>query len=76
MNKSSIIIFENYLRISKNFKKKIIEILANPKLKKEYSHKINGRWENQYLDIDLMPEIKVILDFACQSGKKILLYQI
>ena len=72
MNKSNITIFESYLRISKNFKKKIIGILANPNLKKEYSHKINGRWENQYLDIDLMPEIKVILDFACQSGKKMI----
>ena len=34
-----------------------------------YSHKINGRWENQYLDYQFVPEIKYIFQKACQFGK-------
>ena len=36
-------------------------ILSKSTLKKEYSHKINGRWENQYIDLNLIPEIKPVL---------------
>ena len=37
-----------------------------------YSHKINGRWENQYLDIHLVPEIKTVFKEACKLGKEII----
>ena len=37
-----------------------------------FSHKINGRWENQYLSIDHVPQLKKIFHFACKVGKKII----
>jgi len=40
--------------------------------KLQYSHKIKGRWENQYIDIELVPDIKNIFQKACQLSKKIL----
>jgi len=40
--------------------------------KLQYSHKIKGRWENQYIDIELVPDIKNIFQKACQFSKKIL----
>jgi hypothetical protein len=40
--------------------------------KLEYSHKIKGRWENQYIDINSVPDIKNIFQKACQFSKKIL----
>ena len=46
-------------------------ILSKSTLKKEYSHKINGRWENQYIDLDLIPEIKPVFLMACKFGKSI-----
>jgi len=49
-----------------------MDVLTNPNTKKEYSHKINGRWENQYLNIDLVPELKSIFAFACKTGKNII----
>ena len=37
-----------------------------------YSHKINGRWENQYLSIQFFPQIKKIFYFACKVGREII----
>ena len=36
----------------------------------QYSHKIKSRWENQYIDIELVPDIKNIFQKACQVSKK------
>ena len=47
-------------------------ILSKSILKKEFSHKINGRWENQYIDLDLIPEIKPVFLMACKFGKSII----
>ena len=47
------------------------DILSRSILKKEYSHKINGRWENQYIDLDLISEIKPVFLMACKFGKSI-----
>ena len=41
-------------------------ILSKSILKKEFSHKVNGRWENQYIDLDLIPEIKPVFLMACK----------
>lgn len=30
----------------------------------KYSHKINGRWENIYVDIDLVPSVRTVLSIA------------
>jgi len=38
----------------------------------QYSHRINGRWENQYLDIKYVPEIKIVFQKACQLGKELI----
>ena len=35
----------------------------------EYSHKIKGRWENHYLDLQFIPGLKEILNFACKAAK-------
>ena len=35
----------------------------------EYSHKIKGRWENHYLDLEFIPGLKEILNFACKAAK-------
>ena len=40
--------------------------------KLQYSHKIKGRWENHYIDISFVPEIKNIFQKACQLSKKII----
>ena len=48
------------------------DALLNVTLEKKYSHKINGRWENQYIDLDLIPEIKPIFSMACKIGKSII----
>jgi len=42
------------------------------KKEKQYSHKINNRWENQYIDVVDIPEIKKILNHACYEGKKMI----
>ena len=72
MNDENNKIFEKRFDISKNIKKSLLNNLSNSKSKLDYSHRFNGRWENQYLDIDFVPEIKIILDFACQLGRKII----
>ena len=41
-----------------------------------YSHKINGRWENIYVDIDLVPSVRAVLSTAAnlatqETGKNL-----
>ena len=61
-------IFETYFNLSKNLKKSFLNNISNYHSKIKYSYKFNGRWENQYLNIEFVPEIKTILDYACQTG--------
>ena len=61
-----------YPSIDKEKRLDLKDVLLNSTLKKKYSHKINGRWENQYLDLDLIPEIKSIFSMACKIGKSII----
>ena len=65
-------IFLFYLPINKDERLGLKKILFNPKLEKAYSHKINGRWENQYVDLDFIPEIKPVFLMACKMGKSII----
>ncbi len=37
----------------------------------EFSHRINGRWENQYLSSHFIPEVTTILRLACKAGRAI-----
>ncbi len=39
---------------------------------KKYSHKINGRWENQFIDMIHVPDVNKILNAACCEGKKLM----
>ena len=50
----------------------IIDQVEQNKENLTFSHKINGRWENQYLSIDHVPQLKKIFHFACKVGKKII----
>ena len=73
MMKRGEFIFESYPpKTPKNLKFNIIDALKKSDIKKQYSHKINGRWENQYLNIDSVPELKSIFAFACEAGKNII----
>ena len=57
-------IFLFYSVMNKNKRLDLKDILSRSILKKEYSHKINGRWENQYIDLDLISEIKPVFLMA------------
>ena len=72
MKKSPRTVFESYPKIPNTFNLKIIDVLTKSDIKKQHSHMINGRWENQYISIDLVPEIKTIFAFACKVGKSII----
>ena len=50
----------------------IIDAIHSNKNNITYSHKINGRWENQYLSIQFLPQIKKIFHFACKVGKEMI----
>ena len=65
-------IFLFYSAMNTNKRLDLKDILSKSILKKEYSHKINGRWENQYIDLDLLPEIKPVFLMACKMGKSII----
>ena len=58
-----------YPLINKNKRPDHKNILSNSILEKAYSNKINGRWENQYIDLDLIPKIKPVFLKACGLGK-------
>ena len=58
--------------MDKNKRHDLKDILSISILEKEYSHKINGRWENQYIDLDLILEIKPVFLMACKFGKSII----
>ena len=50
----------------------LINEIDNNQSKFETSHKINNRWENSYLDIDLVPTVRIPMRFARDLGVKIL----
>ena len=67
-NISEIIVFEtNFPTISiLDHRQKLIK-----KKKFSRSHFIMGRWENIYVPLSIIPQIKPILQFAIQSVNKI-----
>lgn len=50
----------------------LLSEIDNNQSKFETSHKINNRWENSYLDIALVPTVRVPMRFARDLGVKIL----
>ena len=63
---------EYFLNIGELSNDDIIDQVEQNKENLTFSHKINGRWENQYLSIDHVPQLKKIFHFACKVGKKII----
>ena len=63
---------EYFLDIGELSNNDIIDQVDQNKENLTFSHKINGRWENQYLSIDHVPQLKKIFHFACKVGKKII----
>ena len=63
---------EYFLDIGELSNDDIIDLVDQNKENLTFSHKINGRWENQYLSIDHVPQLKKIFHFACKVGKKII----
>ena len=46
----------------------LLNEIDNNQSKFETSHKINNRWENSYLDIDLVPTVRIPMRFARDLG--------
>ena len=63
---------EYFLDIGELSNDGIIDQVDQNKENLTFSHKINDRWENQYLSIDHVPQLKKIFHFACKVGKKII----
>ena len=57
---------EYYPSFEKDYNSKIIDLINRNQKHIEYSHKIRGRWENHYLGLEYIPEIKAVLSFACK----------
>ena len=51
---------------------KIINTIYQNRESTTYSHKINGRWENQYINIQFFPELRKLFRTGCREGKAIL----
>lgn len=56
--------------------KSIISEFTTSQSEWKYSHKINGRWENIYVDIDLVPSVRAVLSIAAnlatqETGKNL-----
>jgi len=72
MEQKNFIIREYFPDIDDLSHDNIINAIHSNKNKITYSHKINGRWENQYLSIEFFPQIKKIFYFACKVGREII----
>ena len=62
---------EYYPDIAAESRGQIIESIYKKKNHITFSHKIKGRWENQYLDLDFVPAVKDIFHFACEAARDI-----
>ena len=72
MDKSKFNCVEYFPKILDLSHDKIINSIYQNRENTTYSHKINGRWENQYLSIQYFPELRKLFRNACREGKEIL----
>ena len=72
MDKSKFNCVEYFPKILDLSHDKIINSIYQNRESTTYSHKINGRWENQYLSIQYFPELRKLFRTACREGKEIL----
>ena len=71
MDKRKFNCVEYFPKILESSHEKIIKALYQNRDSTTYSHKINGRWENQYLSIQYFPHLKRLFRNACREGKAI-----
>ncbi|MEL1224322.1 MAG: hypothetical protein VW522_08745, partial [Candidatus Neomarinimicrobiota bacterium] len=72
MDKSKFNCVEYFPKILDSYHDKIINTIYQNRESATYSHKTNGRWENQYLNIQYFPELRELFCTACREGKAIL----
>ena len=72
MDKSKFNCVECFPKILDLSHDKIINSICQNRESITYAHKINGRWENQYLSIQYFPELRKLFRTACRKGKAIL----
>ncbi len=72
MDKNKINFGEYFPKILDSSHDKIINSIYQNKENTTYSHKINGRWENQYLSIQYFPQLRKLFRNVCREGKAIL----
>jgi len=66
---SRLNIKEYFPCVSANVRRSILNGIKQNKEHIKLSHKINGRWENQYLGYQFVPQIIDIFRLACKAGK-------
>lgn len=62
---------ESFPNLKKGSDKSVIKALNKQRDRITHSHKIRGRWENKYLDLQYVPEVKDIFSIACQTVKEL-----
>ena len=72
MDKSKFNCVEYFPKILESSHEKIIKCIYQNREDTTLSHKINGRWENQYISIQYFPQLKKLFRSACSKGKAIL----
>ena len=72
MDKSKFNCVEYFPKILESSHEKIINCIYQNRENTTFSHRINGRWENQYLSIQYFPQLSKLFRNACRKGKAIL----
>ena len=72
MNKSKFNFVGYFPKIFESSHEKTINCIYQNRKNTTFSHKINGRWENQYLSIQYFPQLRKLFRNACREGKAIL----
>ena len=72
MDKKKFNCVEYFPKVLESSHEKIINSIYQNIENTTFSHKINGRWENQYISIQYFPQLKKLLRSACSKGKAIL----
>ena len=71
MEKSKFNCVEYFPKTLESSHAKIINCIYQNRENSTFSHKINGRWENQYLSIQYFPQLRKLFRNACREGKAI-----
>ena len=72
MDKGKLNCLEYFPKVLDSSHEKIINSIYQNIENTTFSHKINGRWENQYISIQYFPLLKKLFRSACNKGKAIL----